>query len=122
MKRKTKAMIIIMILITILSIQIQTNYTYATDVVDPDDYEPSVDTLATNYEVIIDKIITIIRNVGIVVAVIALMIIGIKYLVGSVEERAEYKKSIPGYLLGVFLVVAMTTIPSIIYNIAVTWA
>ena len=36
-----------------------------------------------------NKIATIIRNVGIVAAVIIIMYLGIKYMMGSAEEKAE---------------------------------
>lgn len=45
----------------------------------------------------------IIRNVGIVAAVIILMYIGIKYMLGSAEEKAEYKKVFMPYLIGAVL-------------------
>ena len=41
---------------------------------------------------------------GIVVAVIVGMIIGIMYMVGSVEEKANMKKALIGYVLGCFVV------------------
>ncbi len=47
-----------------------------------------------------NQIATIIRNVGIVLAVIILMILGIKYMMGSAEEKAEYKKTMIPYLVG----------------------
>ena len=62
------------------------------------------------------QIMGMIRNVSAVVAVIALMIIGIKYMIGSVEERAEYKKTLIPYVIGCVLVVSTTTIVSFIYN------
>ena len=45
----------------------------------------------------------VIRNVGIVAAVIILMYIGIKYMLGSAEEKAEYKKVFMPYLIGAVL-------------------
>ena len=44
------------------------------------------------------------------------MIIGLKTMIGSIEEKTQYKESLPGYLIGVFLLFASTTIPSIIYD------
>ncbi len=41
---------------------------------------------------------------GIVVAVIVGMVIGIMYMVGSVEEKANMKKALIGYALGCFVV------------------
>lgn len=59
-----------------------------------------------------------INVVGVVISVITLMIIGMRYMLGSVEEKAEYKKTMGTYVLGVFLVVSITTLPNILYNIA----
>lgn len=39
-------------------------------------------------------------------------------MLGSVEEKAEFKGVLPGYLIGAVLVLAITTIPSIIQEIA----
>ncbi len=45
----------------------------------------------------------VIRNVGVVAAVIILMYLGIKYMIGSAEEKAEYKKVFIPYLVGAVL-------------------
>ncbi len=66
-------------------------------------------------------IVNVIRNVGMVIAVIALMIIGLKAMVLSASEKATYKQAMPGYILGVFMVAAMSYIPSLIYNIVYKW-
>ena len=39
------------------------------------------------------NIVNIIQVVGIVIAVIVLLVIGIKYMMGSASEKAEYKKT-----------------------------
>ena len=65
----------------------------------------------------IDKvkpIIGYITGIGMAVSVITLVVLGIKYMVGSIEERAEYKKSMLPYLIGAFLVFAISTIVSVI--------
>ena len=61
---------------------------------------------------------TALRNVGIVIAVIALMLIGIKEMTAGIEEKTELKKALPGYLLGILLVVTVSVLPSIIYSFA----
>ena len=65
----------------------------------------------------VNAILIIVRTVGIILSVIALSVIGIKYMVGSIEERAEYKKTMIPYLVGVFLVFSVTTIPQLIYSL-----
>ena len=58
-----------------------------------------------------------INTIGITIAVLALAILGIKYMLGSVQEKADYKKSFIPYIIGIFLLVAATTLPNIIYTI-----
>ena len=59
-----------------------------------------------------------IQVVGIVVAVIILMVIGIKYMMGSAEEKAEYKKTMIPYIVGAVLIFAATTLANLAYNFA----
>lgn len=63
-------------------------------------------------------IVTIMQTVGIVVAVVVLLILGIKYMMGSAEEKAEYKKTMIPYLVGSILIFASTTIVNVVYNVA----
>lgn len=61
-------------------------------------------------------VLGVINAIGVVCSVIILAILGIKYMFGSVEEKAEYKKAMIPYIIGVFLIAASTTIPNIIYQ------
>ncbi len=65
----------------------------------------------------IGPILGAIRNVGIVVSVISLMIIGLKTILGSAEERAEYKKELPKYVIGILVLLSGSIIPELIYKI-----
>ncbi len=58
-----------------------------------------------------------IRNIGIIIAVVMIAIIGFKYILGSLEEKASYKENMLIYVVGCFLLMMATTIPSIVYNI-----
>lgn len=62
------------------------------------------------------KIVTVVRNIGIVISVVALILIGIKYMLGSVEEKADYKKSLIPYVIGAFLVFTISLLPELIYQ------
>ena len=64
------------------------------------------------------SIVTIMQTVGIVVAVVVLLVIGIKYMIGSAEEKAEYKKTMIPYIVGAILIFASTTIVNVVYNLA----
>lgn len=65
----------------------------------------------------VNEITGIIASVGSVVSIISLVFIGIKYITGSVEERAEYKKTMIPYIIGAILVFSMTTLPMLIYKL-----
>ena len=51
-----------------------------------------------------NNIVNIITTVGIIVAVVVLLILGIKYMMGSASEKAEYKKTMIPYLVGAVLI------------------
>lgn len=59
----------------------------------------------------IGKSITeILSTIGIVIAVIVLMVIGIKYMMGSAEEKAEYKKVMIPYIVGMVVLLSASAI------------
>lgn len=107
---------ITMILILIISITFIANISYAAGLIDIENVQkPS--TMDTSE--ITDRanvIVTVIRNVGIVISVVALMYIGLKTMTGSLEEKSHYKQALPGYIVGLVMVAAITLLPSIIYN------
>lgn len=90
-----------------------------TQVTDPtqnqDMYKPGTAS-STKVQGKIGPILGIIRNIGIVLSVIFLMIIGVQAILGSAEERADYKKRLPKYLIGVIVLLAGSVIPQLIYN------
>ena len=66
-----------------------------------------------------NSVITIISTIGSIISVIVLIIIGIKYMIGSVQEKAEYKKTLMPYFIGAVLVFAASTIAGIVYSVIV---
>ena len=45
-----------------------------------------------------------------------LTIIGVRYIMGSVQEKAEYKQTMWPYVIGAVLIFAGTTLVDIIYR------
>ncbi len=64
------------------------------------------------------KIVGVIQTVGIVTSVIVLAILGIKYMIGSAEEKAEYKKSMIPYIVGAVVLFAASALANVVYNLA----
>lgn len=64
-------------------------------------------------------VITLITTAGSIISVIILIVIGIKYMMGSVEEKAEYKKTLLPFVIGAIILFACSSLAGIIYNIAI---
>ncbi len=79
-------------------------------------YEPTKEDIPEEINTKVGKVLGVIQIIGTTVAVLVLMIIGIRAMTGSVEEKAEYKKSLPGYVIGAILVAAIGWLPTLIYN------
>lgn len=63
------------------------------------------------------QVLEIINVMGMITAVLVAAGLGIKYMLGSVEEKATYKKDYIPYLVGVFMLAVATTLPNIIYKL-----
>ena len=63
------------------------------------------------------KLLGIVSTVGIILSVVALMVIGIKFMLGSVEEKAQYKEHFKPYLIGVAMVFCISTILRVIASL-----
>ena len=86
--------------------------------INPGDLKASYDGDTEELQNRAGKIMGMIRNVAAIAAVIIIMVLGVKYMLGSVEEKAEYKKSFVPLIIGIVLVVAATAIASFIFNMA----
>lgn len=64
-----------------------------------------------------NQIIGIITTVGVVVAVVVLLVLGIKYMMGSASEKAEYKKTMIPYLVGAILIFGASAITKVVVGI-----
>lgn len=92
-----------------------TESSYGLDLGELDKYKSEETDLGTLQDKA-NGIIGVITTIGVVVSVISLIAIGIKYMLGSVEEKAEYKETLKPYLIGAFLVFTVSLIPQLIYQ------
>ena len=60
------------------------------------------------------QILTIVRIVGMAVAVIMLTILGIKYVAASPNEKADYKKGMTVYVVGAVLLFGASALLTVI--------
>ena len=81
--------------------------------------DPNNATTVSGRDDVIDlgsTIVGILQIIGIVVAVVVLLVLGIKYMMGSAEEKAEYKKTMIPYVIGALLIFAAATIVNVLYG------
>lgn len=98
MQEKTIKKVLITIIV-VLAIIMTSTYTFA-------GVAPSQITGESDGDIdltFLDDITDMIRVIGIFIAVGAMMVIGIKYVTGSIEEKANYKKSMMPYVIGCFV-------------------
>ena len=112
MKKMEKLISIIMIVTVLISMSV--NFPLA--LTDPIEIAGDDSTDVTGITGIGNQIVTIVSTVGSVASVIVLVILGLKYMMGSAEEKAEYKKTLMPYVIGAALVFAASSIASIIFN------
>lgn len=75
-------------------------------------------TAAASVQSLGGKIMGVLQTAGVVVAVVILIVLGIKYMMGSASEKAEYKKTMIPYLVGAIFIFAAPTIANIVYQLA----
>ena len=81
------------------------------------DYQPGEQ---QGYDKVVDwagSFLGILRNIGVIVGVIGIAIIGIKYMLGSVEQKAQYKQTLIPFAIGILMLVAGTVLVSVIYEV-----
>ncbi len=68
------------------------------------------------------KILGFLQWIALIGGVLIIAILGIKYMMGSLEEKAEYKKSMIPLIVGIVVVMGATTIANLLVNTFTTSA
>ena len=118
MKKGTKIifstiMIVMMVILTVAPV-----FAATTGAVDPKTLTGSSNANTTTMQNIGNQIITVVSVAGSIVSVIVLIVLGIKYMIGSAEEKAEYKKTMIPYIVGAVLIFAGTSLVRVIYSLS----
>ena len=112
MKKLTKILPVILLLVVVAS-----SFVPVFAATDPSSL---TGTGTTSFDNIGKRIIGMVQAIGSIASVLVLVILGIKYMMGSAEEKAEYKKTFIPYLVGAILVFAASNLASMIYGFAST--
>jgi type IV secretory pathway VirB2 component (pilin) len=119
MKKATKIIAVVLIMLTLV---LGISTISSADSVDPGQIANGLHGTTSDAQEDItgigNQIIGIITTVGVVVAVVILLVLGIKYMMGSASEKAEYKKTMIPYLVGAILIFGASAITQVVVNIA----
>lgn len=119
-KKKLFKMAIIFLTIFLLLIFIQ-SCVMADDLGLADDlskYAQRSTTEPTKFVTKVNNILGVVQVIGSLCSVICLIVLGVKYMMGSLEEKAQYKKSLLPYFIGAIMVLGISNVLKIIYQIA----
>lgn len=106
----------IRLIIMLLLLMILNNNVYASGTIDTNITIGGTDAIYAN-KTMTETLLGVIQTVGSVISVLALVIIGIRYMLSSVEEKASMKGVLIYYVVGAVLVFATSNLLSIVYNV-----
>lgn len=116
MKKMSK--IVSIVLIAMILISVTTNVMAAMEYgLAPDTVTGNNATVnTTNLTTMGQNIVRVLGTIGVVVSVVVLIVLGIKYMMGSAEEKAEYKKTLIPYVIGAALIFGASSIATMVSN------
>ena len=87
--------------------------------VNPDNYKPSDSSTADTTPLlkIGGFLLSLIRNIGVIISVVVIAIVGLKYMVGSIDEKAKYKETFFPIIVGAVLLMGSSIFAQVIYSV-----
>ena len=119
MKKETKNVLRIIAIVLFILISFS-NFIYADEIINSTseyDFRQNVTNGDVGKLTIVSRVLGVIQVIGTIVSVVCLMAIGIKYMVGSAEEKATYKKSMIPYIIGAVILFGSSNLLSILYDV-----
>lgn len=82
----------------------------------PNQYKINSSNINSKTPEIATKIFVVMQYIGVGLAIAFTLIIGIKYIAGSVEDRAKYKEVVIPYIIGIVLIIGIPTLLKYLSN------
>lgn len=124
MKNKMKLISIVAVIMIVTFMLISTVYEVKASnpgsIIDGVNQAAGTTDLGTAGDTLKDKagtILAYIRNIAAIAGVIIISILGVKYIVGSVEQKAEYKKNFMPLIVGILIVVLAAQIAKMLFSV-----
>ncbi len=108
--KKSLKVIMAITLLAIMGVMIFGNYYGSYAQIDPSTLTGTDTSATSDITKIGNKLIGVLQAVGVVTSVAILIVLGIKYMMGSAEEKAEYKKTFIPYIIGAALIFSASMI------------
>lgn len=70
-----------------------------------------------NMTQLVSKILGFLQWFAIIGGILIITILGIKYMMGSLEEKADYKKNFISLVIGIIVIMGATSIASFLFSI-----
>ena len=118
MVKYNKQIFIILVSMILITFLISSNV-FATEGTLVDQFDKKISTSGTGADEVKTKagqIVGVIQVVGTITSFGMMIFIGIKYILGSANEKAEYKKTMIPYIVGAVLIFGFSNITQIIYK------
>jgi len=112
MKKIIKILMLLMVLTIIFPLTINAFQ------IDPDNYQsngPTTEDVKDMYK-FGGSVAGVIQIVGIIVSVGTMMILGIRYVMASADEKAEYRERLLPYFIGAVLLFGASNVVKIVFN------
>lgn len=110
--------IILVIIMFIFVLTIFGTISFAADKINTGDYKTQLQYDEASYLFGLGgNVLKLLRNIAAVVSVVTLSIIGVRYMVGSVEQKAEYKQTMMPVVIGCILIGGLSAILTLIQSI-----
>lgn len=115
---KTMKIISILMLVVALFTVATTTFAFDTNLIDEvKNQADNSNVNTTGVTTIAGNVLKVVRNVTVVLAVILITVLGIKYMMGSAEEKSGYQKSFVPLIIGIVVVAAATQIATMIFSV-----
>ena len=118
MKKVIKILIIVLICLLMIPMPIYAS-NLENPITNPDHYIPGANDKTQNEKFIGlgNTVLGAIRLIGTAISVITLMTLGIRYMLGSANEKALYKETMGPYLIGAVMLFAIPNLIVIMYDL-----
>ena len=107
-------LIAVLLIATLTQVSLANSYTEIINSVDSSEETVDMGDLQSKA----GKLVKALRNISAIIAIVVITILGIKYMIGSTEEKAGYKKSFIPLIVGIIVVVAAASIATAMFNLA----